>query len=175
MLRMVATDLDQTLLEPDGSVCDETVDILQKLSEKGVYITLCSGRPIEPIKKLSERLGINCPIVSFNGALIVTPNGDMIQKTIPEEKVLAIMTFCHSCGYYAHFYSNGLIYTERKNELTLHDSVSRLTSIVELGTLGDKEMLPAFKIMVITEQDRVEQVSTSIAENFPDMHVTVSD
>ena len=42
--RMVALDLDGTLLQPDHTVSNETVDYLRALHNKGLIIAIATGR-----------------------------------------------------------------------------------------------------------------------------------
>lgn len=44
MIRLIATDLDGTLLEPDGTLPDGTYETVEKLTRRGVLFTACSGR-----------------------------------------------------------------------------------------------------------------------------------
>ena len=44
MIRLIATDLDNTLLNKDGRVPPETVAALSKAEKKGVTVTVATGR-----------------------------------------------------------------------------------------------------------------------------------
>ncbi|HET6697771.1 MAG TPA: HAD-IIB family hydrolase, partial [Nocardioidaceae bacterium] len=46
MLKLVATDLDGTLLHTDGSVTARTRRVLAALEEQGVLVVFVTGRPI---------------------------------------------------------------------------------------------------------------------------------
>lgn len=43
MIRLIATDLDGTLLEPDGTLPDGTYETVEELTRRGVLFTACSG------------------------------------------------------------------------------------------------------------------------------------
>ena len=45
MVRLIATDLDGTLLGPDGSLSDRSVKALRAAREAGWYVVLATGRP----------------------------------------------------------------------------------------------------------------------------------
>ena len=44
-LRLVATDLDGTLLGPDGRIADADVEALLEAHARGVQIVVATGRP----------------------------------------------------------------------------------------------------------------------------------
>lgn len=68
--KLVATDLDGTLVRADGSVSDFTRDVLVKLEEIGVPVIFVTGRPLRWTRVLFEHIGsVGLAIVS-NGALV---------------------------------------------------------------------------------------------------------
>lgn len=68
--KLVATDLDGTLVRADGSVSDFTRGVLVKLEEIGVPVIFVTGRPLRWTRELFEHIGsVGLAIVS-NGALV---------------------------------------------------------------------------------------------------------
>ena len=50
-IRLVAVDMDGTLLHDDKSISDYTLDVLRKIVKKGVILVPASGRPIGGMKE----------------------------------------------------------------------------------------------------------------------------
>ena len=77
-IRLVAVDMDGTLLHDDKSISDYTLDVLRKIVKKGVILVPASGRPIGGMKEavLNNVDGIQYAICS-NGAMLMD---------VPEEK-----------------------------------------------------------------------------------------
>jgi len=69
--RLVAFDLDGTMLRSDGSLSEENCRVLQALRKRGVVLVPSSGRPFCGIQNLSERLPGNQPMIACNGAYVV--------------------------------------------------------------------------------------------------------
>ena len=69
--KLIATDMDGTLLTPDDKITDRTVDAIKKAVEKGVVYTLSTGRPLQGVKKYIQQLQLDCPVITYNGAVIV--------------------------------------------------------------------------------------------------------
>ncbi|MGH3350415.1 MAG: HAD family hydrolase [Nocardioides sp.] len=79
--KLVATDLDGTLVRADGSVSDFTRDVLVKLEEIGVPVIFVTGRPLRWTRELFEHIGsIGLAIVS-NGALVWDVAADVPRLT----------------------------------------------------------------------------------------------
>lgn len=77
--KILAIDLDGTLLDAQGHYSTQTRDHLRKLSEKGYLIVLASGRPYRAMKAIYEDLRIDAPIICYNGALAFHPRDRFFQ------------------------------------------------------------------------------------------------
>lgn len=68
---LIAIDLDGTLLNEKHEIPLTTLNYLKSLKEKGHYIVLASGRPLSAIIRYHLLLGLDTPIIAYNGAAIV--------------------------------------------------------------------------------------------------------
>ena len=57
-LRMVAVDMDGTLLRPDSTISDRTVAILRDIASQGTIVCVASGRPAPTIRRYAKQLNI---------------------------------------------------------------------------------------------------------------------
>lgn len=74
MIKMIALDLDNTLLTNEKTISQVNEAVLKQVREQGVYVVLCTGRPINAIWHLVEQLGLTDPddfTITFNGALVI--------------------------------------------------------------------------------------------------------
>ncbi|WP_246087888.1 HAD family hydrolase [Nocardioides albertanoniae] len=87
--KLVATDLDGTLVKLDGSVSEFTREVLVKLEEIGVPVIFVTGRPLRWTRELFEHIGsVGLAIVS-NGALVWDVAADEARLTRLIEPALA--------------------------------------------------------------------------------------
>jgi Cof subfamily protein (haloacid dehalogenase superfamily) len=70
VFRLLAFDLDDTLLMPSGKLSERTRVALNELNRHGVIIALCSGRMLTTMLPIAEELDFDPAIVSFNGAQV---------------------------------------------------------------------------------------------------------
>jgi Cof subfamily protein (haloacid dehalogenase superfamily) len=68
---LVATDLDGTLLRPDGTVSQRTVDAVQAAQQAGLHVVPVTGRPPRVTWDVAKRAGLGPLGVCSNGALVV--------------------------------------------------------------------------------------------------------
>src|SRR5438105_1909399 len=69
-LRLVAIDLDGTLLDRDKRISDQTVRALRCLPAAGVKIVIASARPPRSVRHIYTQLGLDTWQINYNGALI---------------------------------------------------------------------------------------------------------
>lgn len=75
---LVASDLDGTLLDADGTLTARTRRALAAVHEAGVPVVLATGRPTRFTREVARELGIAVPVVCSNGAVIYDPAGDRV-------------------------------------------------------------------------------------------------
>ncbi len=68
--RLVATDLDGTLLRNDGTVSDRTRDVLVELDRAGVPVVFVTGRPLRWMEELWGTVGTHGLAIVANGAVV---------------------------------------------------------------------------------------------------------
>lgn len=72
-IKMVAIDLDGTLLRSDGTVSDYTLQTLKKARDKGVIVAIATGRMYQAARRYGEMLQLgDSPLLLFAGGLIET-------------------------------------------------------------------------------------------------------
>lgn len=96
MYKLVAIDLDGTMLNSYGMVTENTKNIIKKVEEQGVEVIIASGRPIDSIKEIAKEIESKNYFIAGNGAIIYDVKKDEIiyEKTMPKEKVLEIIKIC---------------------------------------------------------------------------------
>ena len=81
--RLIATDLDGTLLRPDLTVSARTVDTLTRISAEGRHVVLVTGRPIRWLQQVYDHLDTPLTAVCANGAVVYDPVDDAVLRADP--------------------------------------------------------------------------------------------
>jgi hydroxymethylpyrimidine pyrophosphatase-like HAD family hydrolase len=80
--RVVATDLDGTLLRSDGSVSAYTRQLLLKAGQAGVRVVLVTARPIEATREIARQVRASAA-VCLSGAITYDMRSDQVQDSVP--------------------------------------------------------------------------------------------
>ncbi len=70
MIKLLALDLDGTLLNSQGQIPEENKEAIRNAEDHGVLVTIASGRRFRDARPVALEIGLNAPVVCHNGALI---------------------------------------------------------------------------------------------------------
>lgn len=106
MIRLIATDLDDTLLDASAGLTARTQRALDAAMALGCGITLSSGRMMEATLPFARKIGVNAPMLLYNGAMIYDHNTDetLYAPRIAYETALGIVKLVEAEGYYIQLY-----------------------------------------------------------------------
>lgn len=111
MYKLIAIDLDGTLLNSYGQVSERNREALKKAQEKGIQIVLASGRSTNSVKNIANELGGNNYIICGNGSLVYDLQSDEIiyDKFIEKKKALQIIKICEENSIYYNVYTENMV------------------------------------------------------------------
>lgn len=81
MIKMVAVDLDGTLLDNAKKITTKNIETIKKAKNKGIHIVMCSGRTFTGIEKYLDAIkvaGVNDYLICHNGAVVTTSENEVI-------------------------------------------------------------------------------------------------
>ena len=81
--RLVASDIDGTLIRSDGTLSPRTSDVLDRLYHLGVPTVLVTGRPVRWLRQLYDQMAEPLPAVCANGAVVYDPDTDQVLRAAP--------------------------------------------------------------------------------------------
>ncbi len=70
MIKLLALDLDGTLLDSRGTISEKNKTAIRRAEDKGVLVTIATGRRFRDALPVALEVGFNAPIVTHNGALL---------------------------------------------------------------------------------------------------------
>lgn len=70
MIKLLALDLDGTLLDSRGKISDENKAAVREAEKRGVLVTIATGRRFRDARPVALEIGFNAPIITHNGALL---------------------------------------------------------------------------------------------------------
>jgi len=120
MIRMIATDLDGTLLNNQSELSPNTLRAVSQVMETGAKFVLASGRMYESTRPFAEQIHANAPIIVFNGAMACDweTGRPMFSRPIPPETARAVCKMAEQRGVFIQYFpERGFFYARRIPEI----------------------------------------------------------
>lgn len=171
--KLIALDLDDTLLNSNREISDENVKALQACAEKGIYIVLCSGRAEDAILPFVKRLNLGDIdqgryLIAINGCSIfdLKTNQQIFCKKVESDILIRTNQIAESVGLKSEVYTPDTIYYEKETKWTKLD--------VDLCGLKGKEvenyeefLKQGFtKMLVPGEPEELQKLQTTLRAEF---------
>ncbi|MFW6289016.1 MAG: Cof-type HAD-IIB family hydrolase [Spirochaetota bacterium] len=142
MYRLIATDIDDTLLAPDGSLPEGNHTALQRLHEAGVVIVFCSGRADISIRGIASRIlepADDEYYISFNGARVVTADSRTVvsRHYVGPDGVRKAAAYAREHGLHIQGYDHDEFVVERESEFVERYARATGTSYRVVNNLAD--------------------------------------
>lgn len=112
MIRLVASDMDGTLLDRFGKVSTKNLEAIKALEQKNIGFLVCTGRNyMDAFEPLAEA-GISCDIICMNGAAVFDGGGNQIRKQpLLMSQINHILTICRPYSVLFDFMTDEGSYT----------------------------------------------------------------
>jgi Cof subfamily protein (haloacid dehalogenase superfamily) len=114
-IKMVAIDLDGTLLDDDKNVSRENVIAIKKAINAGVKVIICTGRILPAALCYADEAGLNDLIVACNGGYIYDFKNkkEINNEYIDKDSVKKAINIFHNEGIYFHAYIDNCLVVEK--------------------------------------------------------------
>lgn len=176
--KIIALDLDDTLLKNDLTISDYTVDVLQRAVQNQIYIVLCSGRTENAILPYVHKLSIAGSefgryMISQNGATIYDMHKRLpiYECTVEPEFLISAYHFALEENLTCEVYDSSTIYSPFDNEWARVDK--NLTGLnLEIVKDFESFLQKRFPKMVIPgEPEILQKLQTKLKKEFGDKAV----
>ena len=170
MIRLIATDMDDTLLDRSSSLTARTHEALRKAMDAGVMISLSSGRMPESMLPFASEIGVNAPMILFNGALIYDHRTDetLFSNPIPADTAKKVAQMIEAEGIYLQVYPGKGYYCNHRCGHTDKYEASIRVPCTELGVPVSQWMHEDMvKMLAIASPEEIDALQQKLRAAFP--------
>ncbi|WP_297633389.1 sugar-phosphatase [uncultured Clostridium sp.] len=176
MYKLIALDMDGTLLNSEKKISERTKEAIKKAREKGVYVVLASGRPIDGLLKYLTELDLISDddyVLSYNGCLVQkSKSRDVIcDVTIKGEDLNYLYNLSREVGVNIHAFSKtrGLI-TPKNSKYTQYEADQNFIGLTEVSHENLDLEEEIIKIMMIDEPEILEEGIEKLPEELKEKY-----
>ncbi len=169
MIQLIASDLDSTLLAPDGLEMPERNRIaLLKAAAMGIHFVVCTGRIFVGGQKFAHFVPGDEPVVCVNGAVVrMSRSLEYLRRvSIPHAEAAELLPLLREAGVSPWFYSGDTCFAERESAAL--DSLRRRTKahIEFVARVDDVLDKGADKILAILSAEEAPVLQKRIENHF---------
>jgi Cof subfamily protein (haloacid dehalogenase superfamily) len=116
--RLIAMDLDDTLLTDELTVSEATREAMKKAISRGVHLTIATGRMFDSAQKIARQIGLNVPIITYQGSLIknLLDEEVLYERSVPAEVAARLYEYCLAHGLHLQSYIGDKLYIPEEND-----------------------------------------------------------
>lgn len=156
-IKLIAIDIDGTLVNSKKEITPVVKEAILRAQQAGMQIVICTGRPLSGAQEYLDELGLNNQadqyVVSFNGAVVETTNGQVIFKRgLNYEDYIDLEAIARKLKLHFHGVSLDRIYTAERDlgHYTIYNS--RVVKLeVSYRTQAEMRQIPIIKCMYIDD------------------------
>ena len=164
MFRMIAIDIDDTLITDDNIVTEGTKEALRKAQAQNVIVTLATGRMFASAKQIARQIDLNVPIITYQGALIKTliDEKTRYEKTVPQRTAAFLFNYAARHGLHLQGYYEDRLYAKEENDKLIgYSRLSNVPYIIE-PEFERLASLPMTKLLIIDEPEKLDQIAAEL-------------
>ncbi len=164
-IRLVALDLDGTLVGEDLVLRPRVVAAVRRARAAGVDVTIVTGRMFQASRPFAERLGISGPMVNYQGAAIYDiASGKLLRQTpVRADVTHDVLTWAHAHAVHAQCYAGDTLYVEQINRFSKrYTDLAKVEAVLVPSLTEAFATRPSIKLVLVTDADRADGIIESV-------------
>lgn len=151
-IKFIATDIDGTILKNNFEFTPEVKDCIKKLTEYGIKVVLATGRMNSATYHILEELGLETPIVSYQGGLIKHKGEILYEKNLQSNCAKEIIKWAKKNNIHINLYLNDELHVE-KDSITIQRYVKQGISRYIIKSFDEVKLEKINKMVLIDFED----------------------
>lgn len=178
MYKLIALDMDGTLLNDKKQISQVNFDAIQQARENGVKVVLASGRPLVGFKRYLEELNLISEdnyAVAFNGALVQSTEGNktIAKTTLTIEDYKYLYELSKELRVNIHALTETTVISPKDTKYTRNEAEINHISNEIIPVEDVEEGTTIVKVMFVDEPDIIEEVMHRIPEEVSNKYTIV--
>lgn len=169
-IKLIALDLDDTLLHNDLTISKRAREAITKAVEQGTAVTLATGRMFCSALPYARELKLNLPLITYQGALVKYADGRVVyHRPLSLELAREVVDFILPYGYHLNVYIDDELYMEKNSpegQRYVAMTKAPLHLVDHLGKAMDRD--PS-KLLVIASSEKLDKLALDLRKRFGDV------
>ena len=175
MIKLIATDIDGTILIPEGEFTQGVKDCIKNLKNNGIKVVLVTGRMNAAAKLIAKDLGLNTPVVSYQGGLINENGTILYEQYLTEAESEEIIKWAKEENIHINLYNNDILYSEKDcPEIQRYCNNQHTSYIVKDFSEIKKDKVNKILAIDYDNSQRIDRLEKELPNRFPNLYIVKS-
>ena len=175
MIKLIATDIDGTILPPDGVFTDGVRSCINKLQDSGIKVVLVTGRMNKAALLIRDELNLKTPVVSYQGGLINDDGNMLYERYLTKEQAKEIINWAKQENIHINLYNNDILYSEQDSyEVQKYVQVQHINYTVKSFDQIDLNKVNKILAIDYNNPDRIDKFEKELPKVFPELYIIKS-
>ena len=126
MIKLIASDMDGTLLNKDHTISEENLKAIKEAESRGIRFAIVTGRAYADVRPIIEQYDLNCECVALNGGEYYDKDGNVLEGIyIDKSRVRDIIGVMSKGDFSVEIYTDKGYFTTNTKEETWNGVIKR--------------------------------------------------
>lgn len=169
-IKLVALDLDDTLLDGSLTISDECVDTIRAVRANGVIVTLATGRMYRSALPYARQLNIDVPLITYQGAWVKNSHSgeELYNRPVPRELAREVMQFFSDKRvHYQTYFNDKLCMPSLTEEGRYYSEIAGIEPVLLPSLIEALATETAIKILAVSfDEKKILQMEQELNQRF---------
>ena len=175
MIKLIATDIDGTILIPEGEFTEGVRSCIKELGQSGVKVVLVTGRMNAAAKLIAESLGLDTPVISYQGGLVTEGGKILYERYLTAEQAESIINWAESERIHINLYNDDVLYSQSDcYEVQRYCNNRHTNYVVKNFSEIKKDRINKLLAIDYNDTKKIDRLEKELQSVFPDLYIVKS-
>lgn len=176
MIKLIATDIDGTILIPEeGAFSDRVKDCIKKLSDSHIKVVLVTGRMNAAACRIAKELNLTTPVISYQGGLVNDDGKYIYERYLTEKQAEKIIEWGRKENIHLNLYNDDILYSETDcYEIQRYSNNQHTNYVIKPFDEIKKDKINKLLAIDYYNPERITLYEKDLQELFPELYIVKS-
>ena len=175
MIKLVATDIDGTILVPEGKFTENIKKCISELGKQNIKVVLVTGRMNAAASKIAQELKLTTPVVSYQGGLVVENGKKLYERYLTENQAEKIIEWSKKENIHINLYNDDILYSEKDcYEIKRYCKNLHTECTIKKFDTIKKNKVNKLLAIDFENPERISRYEKELPTLFPDLYIVKS-
>ena len=175
MIKMIATDIDGTILIPDKQFTTEIKNCINHLKKEGIKVVLVTGRMNSAAQLIANELNLNTPVVSYQGGLVKHNGETLYERYLSTAQAEKIIEWGRKENIHLNLYNDDILYSDTLcEEVTRYAKRQNIDFVIKPFYEIKKDKVNKLLAIDYNHPEKIDFFEKELPKIFPDLYIVKS-